>query len=187
MTPGTSVNAQELIDKLNAVSHSTYHVRYSTGSAGASNAVIEVWRTANETRRDIIAVSSVNGTAHTEEFLTKTSYVRCVSFDGKPFECVGAPTSQGASLNDPLQGANKAGVANKKVTLSTMKVAGADTTCYTIGADSPTLAGAKFCLDNANNVPLYIDGGDGKPVEATNFDTNVPASVFTPPAKVAGS
>jgi len=186
LPPGVSVNAQQLLDRLDHASKSTFHVRYATGSASESHATLEIWHTADRVRRDVIAVSSTEGTVHTEEFLTKEKFVRCASFDGKNYQCVGAPLTAGSSLSDPLQGADKGGVIGRKVTISQTTVAGQPATCYTVaGADSSS-APSQFCL-SADNVPLRIDGGDGKPVIATNFDQDVPSSIFTPPASVTGS
>lgn len=184
-TPGVSVNAKEFLDRIDKASKATFHVRYSTGSATGSHAVLEIWHTADRVRRDVQAVSATEGTAHTEEILANNKLVRCVLFAGKPWQCVGAPTSAGASVADPLQGADH-DVAGRKVTVTVDTIAGHPAKCYTVAAGTTTAKPSRYCL-SADNVPLRIDGGDGKPVDATNYDTNVPSSVFTPPAKVAGS
>ena len=182
---GVATNAKELLDRLDNASKATYHVRYTTGSASGSHAVLEVWHTADQVRRDLIAISPTEGTAHTEEILTKKRYVRCVLFAGKPWQCVGAPTTAGSKLSDPLQGA-ESDVAGRKVTVSHLTLAGHPTTCYTVAAATSASKPSQYCL-SSDNVPLRIDGGDGKPVDATNYDKVVPNSVFTPPGPVAGS
>ena len=77
-------------------------------------------------------------------------------------------TADSGSLGDPLQG-NSRDVEGKTVTLTHTTIAGLPADCYTIPQDP---AGAKprvFCLSK-ENVPLRIDGGDGKPVDATSLD-----------------
>lgn len=181
--PGVSANAQELLDRLDDSSKGTFHVRYSTGSTSTSSATLEIWHAGDRVRRDVVAVSSSQGTAHTVEILDGGKFVRCVQFDGKPFQCTGAPTSAASSLTDPLQGA-KTDVTGKRVTVASEVIAGQPARCYTVAAVAPAKP-SQFCLSK-DNVPLRIDGGDGKPVDATDYDTDVPASVFTPPASVAG-
>jgi hypothetical protein len=130
-------------------------------------------------------VSTTDGTAHTEEILANNKLVRCVLFAGKPWQCVGAPTSAVSSLADPLQGAGR-DLVGRKVTVDNTTIAGHAAKCYTVAPGGSTTKPSVYCLSD-DNVPLRIDGGDGKPVDATNYDTVVPGSVFTPPAKVAGS
>jgi hypothetical protein len=182
--PGVATNAQDLLQRLDAAQRATFHVRYTTGSASGSHAILEVWHTPDRVRRDLTAVSTTEGTAHTEEILANNKYVRCVQFEGKEWQCVGAPTSSSGTLTDPLQGAEK-DMTGRKVTLTRSVIVGNPVRCYTVAAASATAKPSQFCLTN-DNVPLRIDGGDGKPVEATNYDAVVPKSLFTPPAKVSG-
>jgi hypothetical protein len=183
--PGLAVNAQDLLHRLDAAAKATFHVRYTTGSPSGSHAILEVWHTGDRVRRDLTAISTTEGTAHTEEILANNKYVRCVQFAGTGWQCVGAPTASAGTLTDPLQGAAP-DLSGRKVTLTRTVLIGQPVRCYTVAAASPAGKPSRFCLTN-DNVPLRIDGGDGKPVDATNYDTVVPNSVFTPPAKVAGS
>jgi hypothetical protein len=184
-TPGVATNAQELLDRLDSASKATFHVRYTTGSASGSHAVLDVWHTADRVRRDIVAVSPTEGTAHTAEILAGGKFVRCVLFAGKPWQCVGAPVAASGSLTDPLQGAEH-DVVGRKVTVSRDVIAGQPVQCYTVAAGDTSGKPSEFCLSR-DNVPLRIQGSDGDPVNATNYDRTVPDSVFTPPAAVAGS
>ena len=147
--------------------------------------MLEVWHTPDSVRRDLIAVSPTQGTAHTIEILNDGKYVRCVKFDAGSFQCVGAPLSEAGTLTDPLQG-NSRDVEGKTVTLTHTTIAGMPADCYTVPQDG---AGAKprvFCLSE-DNIPLRIDGGDGKPVDATSLDHDIPAGIFDPPAPVVNS
>jgi hypothetical protein len=183
--PAFATNAQDLLHRLDASNKATFHVRYTTGSASGSHAILEVWHTADRVRRDLTAISTTEGTAHTEEILANKKYVRCVQFQGQDWQCVGAPTSTAGTLTDPLQGAAP-DLTGRKVTLTHAVIVGKPVRCYTVAATSAKTKPSQFCLTD-DNVPLRIDGGDGKPVEATNYDSVVPNSVFTPPATVAGS
>jgi hypothetical protein len=183
--PGVATNAQELLDRIDEASNATYHVRYTTGSASGSHAVLEVWHTPDRVRRDIVAFSPSEGTAHTVEILANTKYVRCVQFAGKSWQCLGAPLASSSSLTDPLQGVAH-DVAGKKVSRSDTTIVGHPATCYTVASTIASNKPTQFCL-SVENVPLRIDGGDGKPVDATSYDKTVPNSVFTPPAPVVGS
>ncbi len=182
--PALATNSQDLLQRLAAAQKATFHVRYTTGSASGSHAILEVWHTADRVRRDLTAISPSEGTAHTEEILAKGKYVRCLKVPDADWQCVGGPTSSAGTLADPLQGA-KPDLTGRKVTLTHSTIAGEAVRCYTVSA-STGKGPSQFCLTN-DNVPLRIDGGDGKPVDATNYDVVVPNSVFTPPAKVAGS
>jgi hypothetical protein len=183
--PGLAVNAQDLLHRLDAAQKATFHVRYTTGSASGSHAILEVWHTPDRVRRDLTAVSPTQGTAHTEEILANKKYVRCVQFAGTDWQCVGAPTGSAGTLTDPLQGAAP-DLSGRKVTLTHSVLIGKPVRCYAVAAAAAQTKPSQFCLTD-DNVPLRIDGGDGKPVEATNYDHVVPNSVFTPPATVAGS
>jgi hypothetical protein len=180
-----ATNAQDLLQRLAAAQRATFHVRYTTGSASGSHAILEVWHTPDRVRRDLTAISPTEGTAHTEEILADNKYVRCVQFEGQDWQCVGAPTASSGTLTDPLQGA-KPDLTGRKVTLTHSVIVGKPVRCYTVAAASTKAKPSQFCLTD-DDVPLRIDGGDGKPVEATNYDAVVPKSLFTPPAKVAGS
>jgi hypothetical protein len=57
--------------------------------------------------------------------------------------------------------------------------------CYEVEPANSSAKPSRFCLSD-EDVPLSIDGGDGKPTTATNYDFDVPDSVFTYPATVAG-
>lgn len=183
--PGVSVNGQQLLDRLDEASNATYHVRYATGSASGSSATLEIWHTADRVRRDLVAVSPSQGSAHTAEILTKKRFVRCVLFPDKPWQCVGGSVASGSKLTDPLQGVAP-DLTGRKVTVRNVQIAGHPAICYTVAPASASAKPSEFCL-SSDNVPLRIDGGDGKPVDATNYDKVVPASVFTPPGPVAGS
>jgi hypothetical protein len=181
--PTVTATGQELLDRLAAGEKATFHVRYSYGSAASgANAVLEVWHTPDRVRRDIIVIAPTEGTSHTEEFLDKTSYVRCLLLDGSPWQCAAAPT-QTSNLLDPLNGASH-DVNGKTVTVTDGTIAGHPVRCYHVPAASATAQPSQFCL-SAENVPLRIDGGDGKPVDATNYDLGVSDSVFTHPAPLA--
>jgi hypothetical protein len=182
---GIATNAQVLIRRLADASDATFHVRYVTGAGLTSHATLEVWHTPDSVRRDLIAVSPTQGTAHTVEILHNGKYVRCIKLDAGDFQCVGAPTSESGSLGDPLQGNNR-DVANKTVTLRHTTIAGIAADCFTVPQDTVGAKPRVFCLSK-DNVPLRIDGGDGKPVDATSLDHVVPDSIFTPPAPVVGS
>ena len=184
-TPGISTNAQKLLQRLASSEQVTFHVRYVTGGNLSAHAILEIWHTPDRVRRDLTAVSPTQGTAHTIEILDNGKYVRCLKLNETPWQCVGAPASESGSLGDPLQG-NTRDVQGKTVTLTHDEIAGQPVDCYTvprsIAGDTPSI----YCLSE-DNVPLSIDGGDGKPVTATNYDHEVPASIFTPPAPVANS
>ena len=183
--PGVSATGQELLDRLGAGKSATFHVRYSYGTARAGQAVLEVWHTPDRVRRDLIVISPNEGSSHTEEFLDKGEYVRCLQLSGLGWQCATAP-AQAANLGDPVGGAPH-DVQGRAVTVTDDTIAGHAVRCYTVAA-GPSLVPpatathpAQFCL-SAENVPLRIDGGDGKPVEATNYDFAVPDSVFDRPA-----
>jgi hypothetical protein len=182
--PGIATNAQVLIQRLASADSATFHVKYATGADLTSHAVLEVWHTPDSVRRDLIAVSPTQGTAHTVEILDHGKYVRCIKFEDTDFQCVGAPTSESGSLGDPLQG-NSREVANKTVTLTHTTIAGLPADCYTVPQDAVGAKPRVFCLSK-DNVPLRIDGGDGKPVDATSLDHDIPSGIFDPPAPVAG-
>jgi hypothetical protein len=186
---GVSTPAQELLDRLAAGGKGTYHVRYTyTGSSGTS-AVMEIWRKAERVRRDLTVVSPIEGTARTEEILDNGKLVRCLLLADHPWQCTSADTRAAGSLSDPANGVNH-DVAGKTVQVTDEQIAGHDAKCYSVApAFTPTSGPTKlvqFCF-SAESVPLRIDGGDGKPVNATNYDFTVPDSVFTPPAPVTGS
>lgn len=177
----SSSSADELFDRLAKGEKATYHVRYTTGNESGPHAVLEVWHDGDRVRRDVVLVGTTE-TTHTSEFLQGGKFVRCVLLDNRPWQCVAAPAQQ-ANLQDPLGGASD-GLKGREVTQSSDSVAGHPVTCYTVEAT----AGAKpsqFCLSD-DNVPLRIDGGDGKPTTATNYDLTVDDSVFKYPATVAG-
>jgi hypothetical protein len=178
-----SINGQQLLDRLASADGATFHVRYVTGGETTSHATLEVWHTPDAVRRDLIAVSPTQGTAHTVEILNNGKYIRCIKFEDTDFQCVGAPTSESGSLGDPLQG-NSRDVTDKTVTLTHEDINGIPADCYTVPQDTgnPRI----FCLSKSN-VPVRIDGGDGKPVDATSLDHDIPEGIFTPPAPVAGS
>jgi hypothetical protein len=157
-------------------------VRYAAGDESSAHAILEVWHEPDRIRRDITVVGSTE-TTHTREFLNNGQYVRCVQLDGEPWQCVAAPAEQ-ANLKDPLGGA-AANVGGKDVTVTNAVVADHPVKCYEVAAASSSAKPSKFCLSD-DNVPLSIDGGDGKPTTATNYDSTVPDSVFTYPATVAG-
>ena len=178
--PAVTATGQELLDRLAAGQKATFHVRYSYGSAASgANAVLEVWHTPDRVRRDIIVIAPTEGTSHTEEFLDKSRYVRCLLLDGQPWQC-GAASAQTANLQDPLGGANH-DVNGKTVTVTDDTIAGHAVRCYHVAPATASALPSQFCL-SAENVPLRIDGGDGKPVDATNYDLTVPNSAFTQPA-----
>jgi hypothetical protein len=185
--PKLSAPAQELLDRFDAGAKGTYHVRYSYSGNSGTSAVMEVWRKAERVRRDLVVVSPVEGTARTEEILDGGKLVRCLLLADHPWQCTAADVRQAGSLQDPLNGVNH-DVAGKTVGVTTEQIAGHDATCYTITPQSTSSSVAKpvqFCF-SAESVPVRIDGGDGKPVTATNYDFTVDDSVFTPPAAVAG-
>jgi hypothetical protein len=185
--PKLSAPAQELLDRLAEGEKATYHVRYTYSGSSGTSAVMEVWRKADRVRRDLTVVSPKEGTAKTQEFLQNGTLVRCLLVGDHPWQCTGADVHSAGSLQDPLNGVNH-DVAGKTVEVTNEKIADHDATCYSITPASTGTSGAKpvqFCF-SAESVPLRIDGGDGKPVEATNYDMSVDDSVFTYPAKVAG-
>jgi hypothetical protein len=182
--PGISVNAQRFLERIANSDDKTFHVRYTTSSASGASAVLEIWHTPDKVRRDLVAVSPVNGTAHTTEILDNGKYIRCLKLNATAWQCLSAPTSESGSLGDPLQG-NSRDVQDKTVTVTKDVIAGEPVDCYTVPASLAGNSPSIYCLSE-DNVPLRIDGGDGKPVEASNFDHDVPASVFDPPAPVAG-
>jgi hypothetical protein len=177
--PAVTATGQELLDRLAAGQKATFHVRYSYGNATGANAVLEVWHASDRVRRDIIVIAPTEGTSHTEEFLEKAQYTRCLLLDGQPWQCDAAP-AQTANLIDPLGGANH-DVTGRTVTVTDDTIAGHAVRCYHVDPASATAKPSQFCL-SAENVPLRIDGGDGKPVDATNYDFTVPDSAFTHPA-----
>jgi hypothetical protein len=181
-TSNSSSSADELFDRLARGADAKYHVRYSTGVESGPHAVLEVWHDGDRVRRDVVLIGTTE-TAHTEEFLSDGKFVRCVQVDNKPWQCVGAP-AETANLQDPVAGAADK-LKGRDVTQSTDTIAVHPVTCYTVAAP----AGGKpseFCLSD-DDVPLRIDGGDGKPTTATNYDRTVDDSVFTYPATVAGA
>jgi hypothetical protein len=182
---GIATNAQALIRRLTLSDDATFHVRYATGANLTSHAILEIWHTPDRVRRDVTAVSPTQGTAHTVEILDGGKYVRCLKLNDSPWQCVGAPTSEKGSLGDPLQG-NSRDVEGKQVTLTHDEIVGQSVDCYTVPQSIAGKTPSVYCLSK-DNVPLRIDGGDGKPVSATDYDHDVPASIFTPPAPVAGS
>ena len=187
--PKASAPAQELLDRIDAGEKGTYHVRYSyTGSSG-TGAVMEIWRKAERVRRDLTVVSPVEGTAKTEEILQNGTLTRCLLIGDHPWQCTGAPVQAAGTLKSPINGVN-ADVAGKTVAVSDDTIAGQPAKCYTVTpastASTLTAQPVQFCF-SAESVPLRIDGGDGKPVNATNFDFTVDDGVFTPPAQVAGA
>jgi hypothetical protein len=181
-TNSGTANSNELVARLADGEKATFHVRYAAGSESGPHAILEVWHTADRVRRDVSVVGSTESTK-TEEFLNNGQYVRCVLLDGRPWQCVAAPAAE-ANLKDPLGGA-AGNVKGKDVTVSDDTIAGAKVKCYAVPAASSSAKPSRFCLSD-DNVPLSIDGGDGKATTATNYDTNVPDSVFTYPATVAG-
>jgi len=183
--PGIATNAQVLIQRLASADQATFHIKYDTGAGGTSHAVLEVWHTPDAVRRDLIAVSPTQGTAHTVEILSDDEYVRCVKFDDQDYECLGAPTADIGTLGDVLQG-NSRDVEGKTVTLTHTTIAGLPADCYTVPQGTVGAKPRVFCLSD-DNVPLRIDGGDGKPVDATLLDHNIPDGIFEPPAPVVGS
>lgn len=178
----SSGTSNDLIGRLAQGAKTTFHVRYATGPESGSHAVLEVWHTADKVRRDVTIVGT-SETTHTSEFLQNGQFVRCVLLETHPWQCVAAPAAQ-ANLLDPLGGAGNK-VKGKDATLSTDTIAGHDASCYTIAPASSSAKPSEFCL-SSEDVPLRIDGGDGKPVTATNYDLNVDSSVFAYPAAVAG-
>ncbi|HZN16465.1 MAG TPA: hypothetical protein VFB78_19530 [Acidimicrobiales bacterium] len=182
-----SAPAQELLDRIAAGEKGTYHVRYTYSGSSGTSAVMEVWRKADRVRRDLTVVSPVEGTARTQEFLENGTLVRCLLIGDSPWQCTGADVRTASALRDPLNGVNH-DVAGKTVQLTTENIAGQSAKCYSIIPATTASSGAKptqFCF-SAESAPLRIDGGDGKPVEATDYDLKVDDSVFTYPAKVAG-
>ncbi len=177
-----SASSTDLVARLAKGEQATYHVRYAAGSESGPHAILEVWHTADRVRRDVTVIGS-SETTHTEEFLNNGNYVRCVKLEDHPWQCVSAPAEE-ANLKDPVGGA-AANVRGKTVTVTDDTIADHPVTCYEVEAPSPSAKPSKFCLSE-DNVPLSIDGGDGKPTTATNYDTTVPDSVFTYPATVAG-
>jgi hypothetical protein len=186
---GVSAPAQELLDRLAIGEKGTYHVRYTYSGNSGTSAAMEIWRKAERVRRDLIVVSPIEGTARTEEILDNGKLVRCLLLADHPWQCTGVDVRSAGALRDPANGVNH-DVAGKTVEVTTEQIAGHDAKCYSITPPSTATSVAskpvQFCF-SAESVPLRIDGGDGKPVSATNFDLTVPDSVFTPPAPVAGS
>lgn len=185
---GVSTSAQELLNRLAAGEKGTYHVRYTySGNAGTS-AVMEIWRKADRVRRDLTVVSPIEGTAKTQEILDNGKLVRCLLLADHPWQCTSADTRAAATLSDPANGVNR-DVAGKTVQVTDEQIAGHDAKCYSVAPASTPTSGApkpiQFCF-SAESVPLRIDGGDGKPVNATNYDFTVPDATFTPPAPVTG-
>lgn len=179
---GSTGSSNDLLARLSKGAKATYHVRYAAGSDSGPHAVLEVWHTGDRVRRDITVVGS-NETTHTEEFLKDGQYVRCVQLGAKPWQCVAAPAEE-ANLKDPVGGA-AANIRGRDVTITDETVADHPVQCYAVEPASPSAKPSKFCLSE-DDVPLSIDGGDGKPTTATNYDKQVPDSVFTYPATVAG-
>ena len=180
---GAAGNSNELLDRLSEGAKATYHVRYVAGDDSGPHAVLEVWHSKDKVRRDVTVTGSTGETTRTEEFLKDGNYVRCVLLEGHPWQCVAAPASQ-ATLQDPLNGA-ASNARGKDVTVTSETIAGHSVKCYTVEPGSSSAKPAKFCLSD-DNVPLSIDGGDGKPTTASNYDLTVSDSVFTYPATVAG-
>jgi hypothetical protein len=182
--PRASATGKELLDRLAAGTKSTFHVRYSYSTPNGASFTLEVWHRPDRVRRDIVAVSPTEGTSHTEEFLEDGKLTRCLLLDGHPWQCVAGSTG-GSDLTDPLNGADH-NVDDKTVTVTDDTIAGHPARCYHAASAVAGGKSTQFCF-SSDNVPLRIDGGDGKPVDATNYDTSVPDSVFAHPAPVAGS
>lgn len=179
---GVSATGQELLGRLDAGRKATFHVRYAFGSELSGQVIVEVWHTPDRVRRDIRASSPAEGSTHTAEILDKQQFVRCAQVNGKAWQCVGAPP-QSSNLIDPVGGAGH-DVQSREVTVTDDTIAGQAVRCYTVAPAAAAARPTQFCL-SAENVPLRIDGGDGKPTQATNFDLGAPAdSVFVPPASL---
>jgi hypothetical protein len=180
-----TTTGQDLAQRLATGKQSTFHVRYAFSAASGASLTMDVWNTPTRVRRDVLVVSPTEGTTHTAEFLDPDKYTQCVLVQGHPWQCVAQSTRQGQSLADPVNGVPH-DVTGKTVTVTEDTIAGTPVKCYSVPAASPTAKPTQFCL-SPENVPLRIDGGDGKPLNATNFDHDVPDSEFTPPAPVAGT
>lgn len=178
-----SAQSTELVDRLAKAEDATFHVRYTTGDINGAHAVLEVWHGPDRVRRDLKVTGSTGERTETREFLNDGKFVRCALIADHPWQCVAAPASE-ANLQDPLGGAG-AGVTGRDMTVTDDTVAGHAVKCYTAEPASSSAKAAKFCLSK-EHVPLLIDGGDGKATTATNYDFEVPDSVFTYPAQVAG-
>ena len=183
--PSVTASGKELIDRLNAGEKATFHVRYSYGNeSSGARLVLEVWHTGTKVRRDITAISATEGSTHTEEFLDQQTFTRCLQLEAQPWQCTAAPL-QASTLQDPVGGANH-DVNGATVTVTDDTNAGHAVRCYTVAPPNATAKPSQFCL-SSENVPLRIDGGDGKPVNATNYDLTVPDNVFTHPAPLTGT
>jgi len=178
-----SATSNELLDRLAKGEQATYHVRYTTGDVSRAHAILEVWHGPDRVRRDLRVTGSTGESTQTREFLNDGKFVRCALIADNPWQCVAAPASQ-ANLQDPLGGAG-AGVTGRDMTVTDDTVAGHAVKCYTAEAANSSAKPVKFCLSK-EHVPLLIDGGDGKETTATNYDFDVPDSVFKYPAQVAG-